>query len=402
MTRKQAANWYVLTLLGAVNFLHYANRNVVVTMYDDLRDAFDSSSSELGLLTTVFMLVHAPATVFFGWLSDRMDRRKILAGGVLVWSIASLLSVFAEGIGSLLAARALIGLGTAACVPVANALICDAFPNEMKARAVSVFNLGLFFGGACGTVLGEKLGFPVAFIAIGAPGVGIAFLVATMKLGATSESSSSDKTSNDEPARATLVVLAKSRTFRWTVLGAVLMAFSAGAYLAWFFDFLEKVKGASEDQALTILGVSMITGLLGVLTGGAVADRLHRRYSYGRQAAIAIGIGASVPMALIVIYLPLGIPFYLGSWALMFFISWYHGPLAASVDDMVSSKRAGFAQGIYIAIMHLCGTAPASWLVGKVADSAGLQMALLIPTATMALAALCFVASFRTLSQQPS
>ncbi|MBL4634178.1 MAG: hypothetical protein JKY56_09910, partial [Kofleriaceae bacterium] len=135
---------------------------------------------------------------------------------------------------------------------------------------------------------------------------------------------------------------------------------------------------------------------------GVVADRLKLRVAFGRQAAVAIGIGASVPMALAVIYLPLGAPFYIASWMLMFFINWYHGPLAASVDDMVEPERAGLAQGVYIAIMHLLGTAPASWVVGHVADSSGLQVALLVPTATMALASLAFVASFRSVSDAES
>ncbi len=380
----------MLGLLALANFLHYANRNVVVTMYDDLRASFAFSNAELGLLTTAFMVTHAPATVFFGWLSDRVERRRVLSFGLLVWSLAALGCALADGVVSMLAARAIVGLGTAACVPVSNALICEYVRPENKARAVSVFNFGLFLGGAAGTVVGAKLGLPLAFVVLGAPGLAIAMLVASMRVEARQTLAPASPVSTS----ASLARLLRVSTYRFTVLGAVLMAFAAGSYLAWFFDFLKTSKGASEDQALLILGVSLVTGLFGVITGGWLGDRLSRTRAYGRQAAVAIGIAASVPLALAVIFLPLGPIFYVCSWLLMFTINWYHGPLAASVDDLNPADSAGLAQGLYIAAMHMLGTAPAAFLVGVIAEHSSLQSALLVPTGAMVLAAGCFLASF--------
>lgn len=385
----------MLGLLALANFLHYANRNVVVTMYDDLRALFDFDNGELGLLTTIFMVTHAPATVFFGWLSDRVSRRKVLAVGLLVWSTAAALTALADGVVSMLVLRAFVGLGTAACVPVANALICDFVPSERKARAVALFNLGLFFGGAAGTLIGKKLGFPPAFLVLGLPGIAVGLLVWRLKLGeGRHDVSKTEPGQSRRRGTSAFRFLLGLPTYRWTLLGAVFMAFSAGGYLAWFFDFLQGSKGADENEALFVLGVSLVTGLGGVLAGGWVADALLSRIPHGRQAAAAIGIGASVPLALCVIFLPLGPAFYIASWLLMFTINWYHGPLVASVDDLVPPEDAGLAQGLYIAAMHLCGTAPASFLVGWIAQRSDLQTALLLPTATMVLASLCFVASF--------
>ncbi len=391
MRDRTSALWYVLALLALANFLHYANRNVVVTMYDDLRHAFDFGNAELGLLMTVFMVAHAPATIFFGWLSDRMSRKTILTLGVLLWSAAVVMTTFASGVVSILVLRAIAGLGTAACVPVANALICDFVPPERKARAVSFFNLGLFFGGAVGMLLGKKLGFPTVFLLLGIPGFLVAALIAALKLGGAARGHQQGRAM---PA-SSLVSILSLRTFRLMLVGAILMAFSVGGYLSWFFDFLENTKKATEDEALLVFGVSLLTGLVGVVFGGWLADRLMRASASGRQLTAAIGIAASVPMALLVIYLPLGWGFYIAAWLMMFSINWYHGPLAAAVDDLVPRQQAGLAQGIYIAAMHLCGTAPAAYVVGRLAQRYGLGTALLLPTLTMVLAALCFVASAR-------
>lgn len=393
----RAYGWYVLGLLASANFLHYANRNVVVTMYDDLRSAFSFSNAELGLLSTAFMATHAAGTLGFGWLADRRDRRAVMAFGLIAWSGGAVLGAYAFGLGSMLLSRALVGLGTAACVPVANAFLCDVFPRASKARSVAVFNLGLFVGGLAGVVLGTVAGFPLAFLVVGVPGFFVAAAVARLRIGGRPAPSAATVSADLALAGAASVLA--NRTFRWTVLAASLMAFAAGGYLAWFYDFLVNVKRAAEGQAVGLLVVALVAGLFGVLTGGALGDRLARRVAWGRQAAMAIGFAVSAPLAIAVLYVPLGAAFYAASALLMFFISWYHGPLAASVDDLVPPHRAATAQGLYIACMHLFGTAPSSYLVGELADRVGLRTALLVPTAAMLLAALATAASFRGLAR---
>src|SRR5688500_7542188 len=75
-------------LLTVINFVNYLDRMVVVTMYDDLRRVFQLSNGQLGALSAGFYVVHALATVPFGWASDRYDRRRVIAVGVLSWSLA--------------------------------------------------------------------------------------------------------------------------------------------------------------------------------------------------------------------------------------------------------------------------------------------------------------------------
>lgn len=395
MQRRAVYGWYVLGLLAFANFLHYGLRNVVVTMYDELRGAFALSDGELGLLTTAFMVTHGPATVLMGWWGDRRDRRLLIAAGVVLWSFSALLAAIVETRWGLLGTRAAIGFGTAACVPVANAFICDYVPVQKKARAVAVFNLGLFLGGVSGPVLGEELGYPEAFYILGVPGLVIGALIALLRL---PEKPRRAPETASEPLLHSLRALAANPTYRWTLIGAIAMAFAAGAYLAWFFELLEVVKGASKNQALTVLALSMVTGLGGVMAGGAIGDRLHARGEAGRQLTIALGIVLSVPTAALVIYLPLGGPFYLACLCFMFTISWYHGPLAASVDDLVPAGRAALAQGAYIACMHLFGTALGAWTVGLLRQCTDLSTALLAPTAVMALGAWCFVSAAKSAS----
>ena len=394
--------WSVIGVLASANLLHYANRQVVAhkELFDDLREAFGASDADIGLLATAFIVPHALVTLPLSWVGDRVDRRRVIAVGLALWSLAACACALSWSMNSLLFFRAAVGTATAACVPMANALLCDIIEPEKRAKTIGIFNLGLFFGGVVGIAFGGMLGFPWAFVAVGAPGFVVALLVIGLRIKGRAIDAPAE---TDQPegswlgrvattfardARAVVAV----RPLRWMMAGAVLMAFAAGAYVHWFIEFLIGVVGLSEGEANALYVVALFGGLLGVIAGGFIADWIYARSKAGRQIAVALGMGLAVPCALGALFLPAGAVFYASAFLLVFFINWYHGPIAAAVDDLVPPERAATAQGTYIAIMHLLGTAPAPWLVGVITDrgSMDLRQALLVPTGAVAGAAVCF------------
>ena len=79
----------------------------------------------------------------------------------------------------------------------------------------------------------------------------------------------------------------------------------------------------------------------------------------------------------------------------LYFITWYHGPLAAVVDDLVPAAEASTAQAGFIATMHFFGTAPSSYVVGALSDQVGLRWALLAPLGAVAAAGLVIMGGWR-------
>src|SRR5688500_2450072 len=110
----------VLVVLALTNLVSYAARNALFTVYPDLAARYHIDDSELGFLQTVFMVPHAAATLGFGWAGDRFDRRWVIAAGMLLASVAGAAGALGDRYLGLAASRALVGLGTAAVVPVAN------------------------------------------------------------------------------------------------------------------------------------------------------------------------------------------------------------------------------------------------------------------------------------------
>jgi MFS transporter, Spinster family, sphingosine-1-phosphate transporter len=377
---------YTASLLTAINFVNYLDRMVVVTMYDDLRRVFHLSNGQLGALSTAFYIVHAAATIPFGWASDRFDRRRVIAVGVLAWSTATLGSAYALGFVSLLLLRGAVGIGEAAYGPASSALLCEVDPKR-KARLNAIYNGGMFAGACAGLWLGGALGFPRAFELVALPGFALGLLALTLPIAANRTHLRPDHKRRTlrhvlremaEGVRGTLRI----RTLRWMLASAVLISFAAGGYVTWIVDFTVSVKGMSQAEARPLYALIALTGgILGVLAGGFVADRWQARSARGRVLTMALGFFAAFPFCIGVIFIDHGIAYIAVAWLLMFFLPFYNGPMPAVIDDVVDDDQATSAQAAFIPFLHILGTGSAALVVGYASEipSIGLRGAFALP-----------------------
>jgi MFS family permease len=84
----------ILWVLSLINLINYLDRQVVFPLFGHIKAEFGISDFQLGLLASVFMLVHSLASLPLGILADRMSRKVIIAAGVGFWSVMS----FATGL----------------------------------------------------------------------------------------------------------------------------------------------------------------------------------------------------------------------------------------------------------------------------------------------------------------
>ena len=111
-------------------------------------------AAERGLLMSMFLVSYTLAAPLFGWLGDRAPRWRLIAVGVILWSLASGGTGLATGFVTLMLTRALIGVGEAAYGPVAPSLISDLFPVERRGGVLAWFYMAIPVGSALGFVLG--------------------------------------------------------------------------------------------------------------------------------------------------------------------------------------------------------------------------------------------------------
>lgn len=377
--------WKVLILLTVVNLLNYFDRLIVFPMFSFLKDEFGVSDFKLGLLGSVFILVHSVSVLPLGYWSDRGRRQRIMAGGVLFWSIATTLSGFAASFRTLLTARALVGVGEAAYAPGGTALMTCCFPESFRARAQSIFNLGMLVGGvlglAIGGVLSQWVGWRSAFFLVGLPGFALAIAIDRLHVPMP------EPVGVMPPARSLLKIPA----YVMTLVGGLFVVFSSAALATWGVEFATRFHNMSVAEASLWLGTLVLAGSLGgVFLGGYAADRLHSRWPWGRALTIASTLLLGTP------FLYLGVtansrPVFLFCLFMgTLFLTCYHGPSTAVIHDLTPPRAHAFAFALYLFFIHLFGDAIAPALVGRVSDLSGLRRGMLIAVGANFISAVCF------------
>ena len=116
------------------------------------------SDSQLGLLQGLGLALIGVITTYpISWVADRYDRRWIMAGCVLVWSVAVVLSGLAPNFAVLLIGASFVGVGQAGINPAVYAIIPDLFAQPNRQLANSVFAIAVRLGGAMGVALAGLL-----------------------------------------------------------------------------------------------------------------------------------------------------------------------------------------------------------------------------------------------------
>ena len=100
------------------------------------------------------MLGYFLTSPIFGYLGDRYARKWLIAVGIFVWSVGTVLTGFAHTFGVLLAFRVLVGLGEASYASISPSLISDLFGAEKRNTALTIFYVAIPVGAALGNIIG--------------------------------------------------------------------------------------------------------------------------------------------------------------------------------------------------------------------------------------------------------
>jgi MFS family permease len=155
-TRKAPPSaWYALAVLVIATVLGSIDKVILTLLTEPMRITLSLSDTQLGLLQGAgIVLFTGIATLPLGWLSDRYDRRVVLAACVILWSAATAMRGTAMDYGVLFIASIGLGVGEAGLTPITNSMIPDLFPRAQRVLANAVFALSAIFGSALGALLG--------------------------------------------------------------------------------------------------------------------------------------------------------------------------------------------------------------------------------------------------------
>jgi MFS family permease len=394
----------VLIVLTFVNLFNYIDRYIVPGLAVSLgKSELHLDRAQIGLLGTGFILVYAVASPWFGRLGDLRHRPRLIALGVGIWSVATVLGGFAISFITLFLARATLGIGEAAYGSIAPSLLADAFPRRLRGRVFSIFFAAIPIGSAMGYVLAgamvEHFGtWRAAFFVAGVPGVLLALLLLKLPEIPRGAQDDDDPLAHAAPAGsgslATWRGLLAIRSYRATVLGYAAYTFALGALAFWFPDFLVSFHGMPQAHADYLVGLIAVgTGFIGTFSGGWIGDYAlkYTRHAYLLVSGIATLIAVPFCILALTAQAPLWYITGLVVAELLMFAS--TGPVNSAIVNYVAPNQRATAMALSILMIHVLGDAPSPFIVGLiakigvrdgVADGAALQHAmLLLPAAIL-------------------
>jgi EmrB/QacA subfamily drug resistance transporter len=150
--------WFALALLSAVQFMVVLDIAIVNVALPSIKIDLGFSQENLQWVISAYALVFGGFLLLGGRLADILGRRRIFVAGLILFTVSSLLAGLAWSEGSLIAARALQGLGAAVISPAALSILTTTFA-EGKERNIALGVWGAVggFGAAAGVLLGGVL-----------------------------------------------------------------------------------------------------------------------------------------------------------------------------------------------------------------------------------------------------
>ncbi|MEO6050809.1 MAG: MFS transporter [Pyrinomonadaceae bacterium] len=374
MKTSKTAVWYAMIVMFAINTLNFFDRQILGAVGEPIRKEFGLDDASLGLLGTAFTLLYALVGVPLGVLADKIGRKRILSAGVFVWSVLTVGSGLVQNFWQLFALRLGVGVGEASCAPGATSLIGDLFPASWRAKALSIFMLGLPLGLALsfavsGTIA-KQYGWRAAFFVAGIPGILSALAVLFIrepKRGAAETHNIGDQ---KRGGSAYLNIL-RSPTMRWIIISGAVHNFNMYAIASFITPFLMRYHGLDIREANFVsMIVYGVMGAPGLLLGGFIGDAVMKKRKNGRMLVGAVAILISVP----VIYYALGVPkgstttflILMGAaCALMYF---YYSTVYSTIQDVTEPASRGTAMAVYFFAMYVLGASFGPYGTGILSD----------------------------------
>jgi MFS family permease len=297
-----------------------------------------------------------------------------------------------------------VGIGEAAYVAIAPALLADCFPRSQRGRVLSVFNMAIPVGAALGYIVGglmsHHFGWREAFFVAGVPGMLLALLV--LRLPDPPRGSQADEEIVQSPstvpdgAAARYWSLLRRGPYMLVVLGYAAYTFALGGLAVWMPYFLEQVHHIPAVQATTSFGaIVVVTGFLGTFLGGWLGDYWIKS---SRQAYLWMSGWITLlaaPCAFVALTAESPATFYpaIVIAELLLFMS--TGPINSAIINLVSPAERATAIALSMFTIHLLGDVPSPTLIGWLSDVSSLGKAVLIVPIAVVISGILWLISAR-------
>lgn len=363
-------------MLWFVCFFNYADRQAIFSVFELLKSEMNLTDVQLGIVGAAFMWVYAGFGTIAGLIGDRFKRKPLIIAGLIFWSAITIATALSTKYAHLVLFRALEGFGEAFYFPASMSLISSYHGPETRSRAMSIHQssvyAGTIAGGSVAGVLGQYYGWRSSFYLFGSLGVllGVILLLLLREPERESVEKIANVISHTKagalPDRRsplqTLIDLLANPMVRVLTIVFIGANFVAMIFLTWMPSFLYRKFNLSLGMAgINATVYLQVASVLGVITGGILADKLARRTVGGRMMTQAIGLALGVPFIFLAGWTISGPIIIVALAGFGYFKGLYDANIWASLHDVVKPEHRASAVGL----MNSLG-----WIGGGVAPVA--------------------------------
>lgn len=320
----QTYAWYVVVILFLAFTVSYIDRQIMSLLVEPMKADLGISDSKIGLLQgAAFTIFYTFAGIPLGRLADKKNRRNIIVVGMFLWSLMTATCGLARSFWFLFAARIGVGAGEACLSPAANSMITDYFPKNKRGKPVALYFMGVYVGVGLSYILGglvidmvgnaDQILLPLigeiepwqlTFMIVSLPGLVLVAVMFTVKeplrhglvplaqnANANDVNAETDSASQESDGflsrlrsdPAGVFFMLHKRAYLTVFLGFGLAGSMAIGFFAWIVPLFGRIHGWESSEIGYAFGIIvMVSGTLGIVLAGIIADRLLEK---GQQHA---------------------------------------------------------------------------------------------------------------------
>ena len=370
----------LLFFLTLLNLLNFVDRQLIASFSNFIVPDLGLTDTQYGFLTTVpFIVFYSIAGLFMGVLADMVNRPKLIAFGVVLWSIFTALTGAAKGFISMALPRMFIGIGESILTPTSMSLLSDSFPSKRMGFAAGFYYMGVPIGVGVSLLiagyLGESLGWRNCFYLLG--GLGLFLGLCALLFKDRSRKSNIEKEKAPTLSKDTTVeiintlikALRTSSALRFTIFAGVFYHIILGA--SGFEQlWLVQERGFERSEIAQLVGwIGVFAGLSGNLIGGLLSDWWQENTSQGRPMFLFWLALLTLPIGIFYRFVEPGTTiFWIGIIIGYFQLGCFFGPTFSTVQELVPDNIKATVVSFYILTLNLIGLTIGSLGGGFCAD----------------------------------
>lgn len=380
----------IIILVLSTNFgIVFFERSTISYLMPFIKPELRLNNLQVGALSSTLAITWALSGLLVGGVSDRLQKRKALIVACdVVFSCASVLSSFAAGFASLLAARLVMGASEGGIMPLSQTLIAADVNPQRRALAMGIVqNLGSnliahFMGPIILIAAGSAIGWRNAVLFAAAPGLIMALIVQLF----VRESRSPDPRIHKTNSTFEFGKIMRNRNIALCLAIVCLLLATFSIYSTFMPLILISLPGMDARHASWVLGVVGLSAAISAVLVTSAADLM------GRRPVAIVG-------SMLGLFLPVSVLLGGGIWQIMTLVAIGSScsaiiPIVMSTipSETVSPNLLAATIGLIMGVGEMVGSVLTPLIAGEIADNLGLRSLLWGMAAFCLLAALLAVA----------